>query len=59
MHGKGTVIKMKLSSRFNWYSEQKVFPHLEGVQKSKLLLKKALFIKGNSVQMGKAEENGH
>lgn len=23
---------MKLSSRFNWYSEQKVFPYLEGVQ---------------------------
>lgn len=37
---------------------RKFSPTLKVFRKSKLLLRKALLFKGNSVQMGKTEENG-
>lgn len=51
------MIKIKLSSRFNWYTEQKVYPYtLKEMGKNKLLLRKALLFRGNSIQMEKAGE---
>lgn len=44
---------MKLSSRFNWYSEQKVFPYLESVQEEKTTFKKSFAVQREQCSDGK------